>query len=132
MAVKYDDSVYNAIIAAVKESVKQSSDLVLDEVYHLVLETPKTGKIRKHKITGLPHQASAPTESYASETGNALASTYIEFKEDGLEGHVVASAEYAKDLEIGMNRPTLRPAIANKEKETLQTFEKNVKSAVNK
>lgn len=133
MAVTFfNRQLFENIVEGAKEAVKDSTDIVHKEVRRLVLDTPKTGKIRTHKITGEPHQASAPGETYASETGNALANTRKYVENNGMTGKVTSEAEYAYALEITMNRPALRPALSNKQKEISKKFEKKIKDAVNK
>lgn len=133
MAVTFfNRQLFENIVEGAKSAVKESNDIVYKEVRRLVLDTPKTGKVRPHKITGAPHQASAPGETYASETGNALSKTKHYLENDGLTGKITSEAEYAYALEITMNRPALRPALSNKQKDIGQEFEKKIKAAVNK
>ena len=134
MAVTFfNHKLFSNIVNGAKEAIKESNEIVHKEVRRLVLDTPKTGKIRPHKITGEPHQASAFGETYASETGNALANTKKYIENGGLTGRITSEAEYAYFLEVEpLNRPSLRPALSNKQKEIGKEFEKKIKDAVNK
>ncbi len=134
MVVKsFNHALFTNIVNGAKEAIKDSNDIVHTEVRRLVLETPKTGKVRPHKITGAPHQASAPGETYANETGNALTNTKKYVENGGLTGRITSEAEYAYYLEVvPLNRPALRPAITYKQKEIGKKFEQKIKEAVAK
>jgi hypothetical protein len=79
----------------------------------LVQNPPKTGRIypRGKKV----HQASAPGEAPATDTGNLVNTGYSERK-GAAEWEVGFSAEYAAPLEYGtptiLPRPYLRPSVA--------------------
>lgn len=118
MAVKFFDNVFDDIEKACVNGVADGANLVYDEILSLVLDTQKTGRMYTNRATGGPHQASAPGEPFANETGNALIQTKIHEQESGLSALVAGHAEYAKFLELGTSkmapRPVFRPALANK------------------
>lgn len=98
------------------------------EAVDLVLNTAKTGRIYTRNT--VKHQASAPGESFASDTGNAINHIQTRFEDDHLTGIINSGAEYAAALEFGTEkmepRPVMRPALANKAK----SIERNIGKAV--
>ena len=134
MVVRFNSALIPKIVNSAKQSIEDSNEVVLNEVRRLVLNTPKTGRIYRHPITGLPHQASAPGEAFANMTGNALANTKTYKENGGLKGRITGEAEYAAYLELGTSRmaarPVFRPALANKTPEIIETFKKNVRKAL--
>lgn len=131
MTVKYFD-LEGVVTNAVKEAIGHATEMVRDEVNRLVLETPKTGRLYSYR--GGVHQASAPGESFANMSGNALASTVTYQENNGMTGVVSAEAEYAGFLEFGTTkmapRPTYRPALENKTDEIVQTINDKIKSVL--
>lgn len=107
MAVKWNDTLVKRCISAAEDGVSDATNAVYEEVLRLVLDTPKSGKIYKRK--GRNHQASAPNESYANDTGNALNNTKHDSKK--LVGEVVGNYEYALALELGTQKMAPRPTI---------------------
>lgn len=69
----------------------------------LVIEGPKTGKLYGS------HQASAPGEPPASDTGGLVSSIRWEFTGSKLAIRVIAGTEYAAFLEFGTSRMLPRP-----------------------
>ena len=131
MTVKFYD-IEGVIQTAVKEAIGDATQMVRNEVKRLVLETPKTGRLYPYR--GGIHQASAPGESYANMSGNALAKTVTYQENNGMTGVVSAEAEYAGFLEFGTTkmapRPTYRPALENKTDEIVQTINNKIKSVL--
>lgn len=118
MTVKWNHGLVKRIKLAAEDGIVDATTEVYEEVLHLVQDTKKSGRVYK-KTNGRQHQASAPNESYASDTGNALRNTKT--KEKNLVGEVSADYEYALALELGTRkmapRPTLRRALDNKRKD---------------
>lgn len=117
MAVKWNTNLVNSIHSAAQDGIVDATDAVYEETLRLVLNTPKSGRI--YKRGNRVHQASAPNESFANDTGNALRNT--KKKEMKLVGEISADYEYALALELGTQkmapRPTLGRALENKTKE---------------
>jgi len=117
-----------------KDAVADSTNLVYDEILHLVQDTSKNGRL--YPFRGGVHQASAPGEPFANMTGNALLNTKTYEEEDGLLGRVTGESEYAGFLELGTSkmepRPVFRPAINNKQKEIVKVFISEITKAVKK
>lgn len=90
---------------------------VFDVVTQMKLSftTPKTGRIYRVSRTGRPHQASAPGEAPAIDTGLLTNSIQTEFPSP-LTGIIGIGAEYAAYLEAGTRfmaaRPYIEPAIS--------------------
>ena len=114
MAVKWNNVLVNKIRSAASDGVSDAVDSIYEETLRLVQDTQKSGRIYKKK-NGRQHQASAPGESYANDTGNALLNTNK--KHNKLSGEVVGDYEYALALELGTQkmapRPTLGRALQN-------------------
>lgn len=134
MAYKFNAKMWANVHEAAKDAVADSVNLVHEEILHLVQDTAKSGRVYKHRGHGGAHQASAPGEPFANETGNALLNTKTYEENGGLTGRVAGEAEYAGYLELGTSkmepRPVFRPAINNKEKEIVNVFIEEVKKAV--
>ena len=71
---------------------------------------PKTGRVYTRR--GKRHQASAPGEAPATDTGSLVGSLAIEPDPDGLGTKVVARSIYAAWLEFGTRRVAARPFFA--------------------
>lgn len=110
---------------ALAEEIVAGTESIREEAISLILDTPKTG--RTYRRRGTIHQASAPGEPPASDTGrlvNAITTDYRlpSMRARGgareLRGRVIARSQYALFLELGTQkmqpRPFLRPALANK------------------
>jgi len=82
-----------------------------------IMNPPKTGRYYKHG--NVVHQASAPGEAPATDTGNLVGSGYTKKMGDSDYetgfGNTAETAEYAAPLEFGtpriLPRPYLRPAV---------------------
>ena len=91
MAVKWNTNLIKKVQSAAEDGIVDAVDAVYEETLRLVLDTPKSGKI--YKRYGRTHQASAPNESFANQTGNALLNT--QKQTNGMSGEIVAAYEYA-------------------------------------
>jgi HK97 gp10 family phage protein len=114
---------------AVEEALKAGVQMIANDAKRSVARGPKTGNIYTHYFrTGpnggvfpvekrVPHQASAPGEAPATDTGRLLNSIVAdaEFVGNEITGYVRADVEYARFLEYGtrkiLPRPFLIPAI---------------------
>lgn len=109
-------ALYARIRSAAERGLVAATEEVRTEAISLILDTPKTGRIYRRR--GVYHQASAPGEPPASDTGRLVKSIRTEFDFDRLVGRVIASTKYAALLETGTSRmaarPFMRPALANK------------------
>jgi HK97 gp10 family phage protein len=118
---------YNGGFAAISEAAterlaaavqKATADVRTQAVVEIV-SGEKTGRVyMKGKYKDRKHQASAPDETPANDTGNLIASIFYGMEND-LSGRVVVSAKYGLYLEVGTARmaprPFLSPALAHVE-----------------
>jgi len=124
MAIRWNSvAVRKRVQEAVMRGVVKGTEVVRDEAISLILNTPKTGRIYRRR--SVEHQASAPGEPPASDTGRLVNSIATKYDVNTLSGTVVVDAEYGPYLEFGTQtiepRPFLRPALANK-RGALDTF----------
>lgn len=140
-----------SIIAKVRRGavrgVLAATEDVRNEVIRLILDTAKTGRIYNTRFftigTGpdrrvIPygsrpsHQASAPGEPPASDTGTLVNHITTEYSEDGLRGSVMARTKYAEYLEYGTDRmeprPFMRPALMNQHEAIGQTIAEAIRN----
>jgi HK97 gp10 family phage protein len=134
LAVKSNvDAVRAKIRAAAMIGVVRGAESVLEEATSLILDSPKTGRIYRRR--GVEHQASAPGQAPASDTGRLAQSGRVTVGQttvlDQANGKavgrdvVVAAAQWssahASRLEHGTEtmepRPFARPALAAKRDE---------------
>lgn len=120
MTVEWDAS---DLIARVRRGAQRgivaATEDIRTEVTRLIIQTAKTGRIyRRRSVT---HQASAPGEPPASDTGRLVGSLRTEYDFDHLKGTLMASTSYAGYLEFGTQRmaprPFMRPALVNRKDE---------------
>jgi len=120
MAVRWQGAaVTTRIKRAAMQGIVGATEAVREEAISLILDTPKTGRIyRRRTVT---HQASAPGEAPASDTGQLVNSIKTIYNKTELSGIVRASTKYAAFLEFGTvrmaERPFLRPALASQKNE---------------
>lgn len=97
---------------AVMRGVVAATEEVRNEAVRLIQSGPKTGRVYGR------HQASAPGEAPASDTGRLVNSITTAFDDVKLTGTVAANTDYAEYLEYGTAtmepRPFLRPALTAK------------------
>ena len=133
MTVNFNDA---AIIARVRlgaaRGIVAATEAVRSEAIRLVLSPPKTG--RTYRRRGVEHQASAPGEAPASDTGRLAASIRTSYDLDAIVGTVTASTAYAAALEYGTPRmaprPYMRVALANKRSDIAALVAAGVRAAM--
>jgi HK97 gp10 family phage protein len=129
MAVNwYGDDVLAKVRAAAFVAVISSTEAVRESAVNKIQNGSKSGRIYTRR--SVVHQASAPGESPASDTGTLAQYGRTEYKQDELMGAVIFSTAYASALEYGTRkmepRPYARPALA----EELPEFEKKLAAEV--
>lgn len=109
------------------QGVVAGAAIVDEESVRRIQEEDKTGRV--YNRGGRSHQASAPGQAPASDTGRLLGSRNTEIEDDGLVARVSYNTEYARRLEMGDEdfepRPYLRVALEAKRdevEETVQSF----------
>lgn len=99
---------------AVEQVIFRGTESVRNEMIRLIQDTPKSGRI--YQRGGVEHQASAPGEPPASDTGNLVNSITTRYAGE-YSGFVTVGAEYGPYLEYGTQkmepRPFARIALAN-------------------
>lgn len=95
--------------------VLKSANEVRNEVLRLIQQTPKTGRLYQRR--GVVHQASAPGEPPASDTGNLVRNITVEIEPATMSATVLSNAAYSDMLELGTTkmapRPYMRVALGN-------------------
>lgn len=126
-----------AILERAREGAKRgivaATEEVRNEALRLILETPKSG--RTYRRRGVVHQASAPGQPPASDTGTLVGRITTNYDRlDQLVGVVTARTAYAAYLEFGTRRmaprPFMRPALANKRDDVVQIVGRAIRQAV--
>lgn len=94
--------------------VVRGTERVLQTAVQKIQSPPKTGRIYRRR--GVDHQASAPGEAPATDTGRLAQSGRTTYDDGNLTGRVTFSTEYAAGLEFGTQRvaarPFLRPSLS--------------------
>lgn len=107
------DQLMAQIRRAVAPAVLAGAQTVLAYSVRLIVSGPKTGTIYRRR--GVEHQASAPGEPPASDTGTLVQRGDVEFDAFALRASVVFRTDYALALELGTERmeprPYLRPSL---------------------
>lgn len=102
---------------AVMRGVVRGCEGVRNEAIRLINSGPKTGRIYTRR--GISHQASAPGEPPASDTGRLVNSITTKYEPDKMSGIVQFGTEYAPFLEFGTQtmepRPFARPALVSQQ-----------------
>lgn len=132
MTVEFDiSSISSAVERAVAVGLKISAEKVKSDAVKSILNGPKTGRIYKRNT--ITHQASAPGEPPANDTGN-LARNITATVVSPNEAIVNSGAAYARHLEYGTTniaqRPYMRPALMNNEKFINDTIREQVMRVV--
>ncbi|MBL4800146.1 MAG: hypothetical protein JKY50_22335 [Oleispira sp.] len=134
MSIRWNKKIWSSVRKEVRKQIVKETEAVSTEATRLVLETSKTGNLY-HRNT-ITHQASAPGEPFASDTGNALNLIQTRYEDDYFTGIVNAGAEYAAALEFGTEkmepRPTMRPALENRRKNINVNIGNAVKRGIRK
>ena len=116
MPLVWNEQLEGAIRRALAVALVRAAEEVRTEAIRLILSTQKTGRLYRRR--GAEHQASAPGEPPATDTGRLVNSINTEVDTQNLVVRVTANAAHADALEFGTRnmepRPFMRPALANK------------------
>lgn len=103
-----------AIRGAIAPEVLAGGHRVHETAVRSIMTGPKTGRIYRRR--NVVHQASAPGEPPASDTGTLVQRSTVEWDQNDLRATVVFRTKYAEYLELGTERmeprPFLRQALA--------------------
>jgi HK97 gp10 family phage protein len=123
-----DARIMAQIRAATMQGVVKGTELIRNEALRLIMQTSKTGRF--YRTRGVVHQASAPGEAPASDTGRLVQSITTAYDNKKLAGTVSANTAYAEYLEFGTakmaERPFMRPALANMTDNFVQAVEEAI------
>lgn len=102
--------------AAAAVALEEAAQIVAAEAQRSVIDGPKTGRVYQKYVPRRTHQASAPGEPPANDTGNLAANIVIDRAEISSGRIRIASlAGYSRVLELGGRfiapRPFLRRAL---------------------
>ena len=133
MTVRFNEAEIGArVMQGVKQGIVAVTEGVRNEAISLILTGPKTGRIYRRR--SVEHQASAPGEAPASDTGRLVNSIRTRYENDYMTGIVAASTAYATVLEFGTlkmePRPFMRPALARKRDGIKSTITQFVRAAL--
>ncbi len=117
MAVEWDsDDLLERIRRGAFRGIVMGTEILRTEGNRLIQSPPKTGRVYKRR--SVAHQASAPGEAPATDTGRLVQSARTEFDQSKLQGFVVWATNYSLKLEEGTAkmaaRPFARPALLAK------------------
>ena len=131
------DAVAKAANAAIENAMRGAVQIVVNDAKRSVARGPKTGRVyRRGNIT---HQASAPGEPPATDTGvlvNSIVGDVTRAQNNQVQGYVRAGAGYAGYLEFGTRRmaarPFLFPAIERNRVAIQQFLQRAMQTAANR
>lgn len=107
MSTTFDDELIRRIRQAAFRGVTIGTEMLRTEGNRLITDGPKSGRIYRRR--GVEHQASAPGEPPATDTGRLVQSARLELDPETLSGQVQWSTEYSAHLEYGTAKMAPRP-----------------------
>lgn len=133
MAVKWNHAVEEKVKQAVQRGVINGTELVRTTMVEKIQSGNKSGRV--YTRGGVTHQASAPGEAPASNSGRLVQSIQTSYEFTiVLKGTVNASTEYAAPLEYGTQkmaeRPFARPSLQEKQNEIIQGIADEITGAL--
>ena len=143
MSIKWDKKVWKSVSSEVRQQIHVETERVFQDIVTMANDT-KSGRIYiKHDAgadpAGRRHQASAPGEPWANDTGNALGNTDTRYEgtnETFVRGVVSLDFPYALHLELGTERmsprPMAVPALENRRQKIINNIRKAVKRGITK
>lgn len=119
------------IEAAIQAAVTEIAYSALAAAQLSLQRGPKTGRIYKRRK--VRHQASAPGEAPATDTGRLVSSLKVEIPSEKWTANLVAGVPYAIHLEYGTRhmkpRPFMRPAGDAQRATAAKVFDKHLRKA---
>lgn len=131
MTVEWDiDKTIADVEAAASSAVVDGAEAIKGNAIKKILTGAKTGRIYRRR--GVLHQASAPGEPPANDTGRLVQSGRTEFDKEDIAADVVFGTKYAAALEFGRldgtiaARPYARPALKEESEKFLEGVEAKI------
>lgn len=126
----------NEVLASVRAAgvtaLVRGAEAVKDEAVQLINTGPKTGRV--YRRNGVAHQASAPGQPPAADTGDLAGKIGTAVDSDKMTGTVEFYSAHAKHLEYGTRnmapRPFARVALTNKSKEIAEDIAESIGKAL--
>lgn len=110
------------------QGVVEGLGIVEQRAIHLITNPPKTGRIYRRR--GITHQASAPGEAPASDTGTLVNARRTQLNEADVSGKLIFTSRHAAPLEHGTRnmeaRPFARRSLAETRDQVLAAIRRNV------
>lgn len=123
----FGPAVLTKVRGGVVTGLQRGVEAVHSEATSLILNTPKTGRWYGK------HQASAPGEPFASDTGDLLASATTAVDANALTANLNYSSDHAQIMEYGSAkvapRSYARPALMNKRGDVLADIADEISKA---
>lgn len=113
------DGIHDRTRRNIYRALRKGAQAIADDAAQRIIDPPKTGRVyRSRSRKGALHQASAPGESPAADTGQLDQSLTARGDEAGLTAEAATATPYAVPLELGTSkiapRPFMRPAFQAK------------------
>lgn len=119
---------------AAAQGVVLGAETVLATAVSHILNDPKSGRVYQRR--GVTHQASAPGEAPASDTGTLVQRSTTEHDQANLASSVFFRTAYAAALEYGtptiLPRPYARRSLEEKREEIEQDIQAKIAAALRK
>lgn len=126
------EGIMRKVRQAAMEAVYDGALSVEEEATRLIETGSKTG--RTYRRRGVVHQASAPGEAPASDSGRLKQSSTVEVDKNEISSTVTWRTLYAAMLEFGtalmLPRPFARVALANKRAEFTQAIREAIRGVL--
>jgi HK97 gp10 family phage protein len=114
----------------IKQEITRGALTVEASAKRLVQRGPATGAVVTKYSPRRVHQASAPGEAPATDTGTLASSIHAKVDSDGFGAEVEAAAEYAAALEFGTSTMAPRPFLLRALNENRKQIVKRVQDAL--
>lgn len=109
------------------QGVVEGLGIVEGRAVQLIMQGPKSGRIYRRR--GVEHQASAPGEPPASDTGALVNARRIDLNEQDVSGRLVFTSQHALPLERGTRnmapRPFARRALMESREQIIEAIRRN-------
>lgn len=117
--------------AAIGDAIKAAGMEARTKAVELIQRGPATGRVYEKYLPRRTHQASAPGQAPATDTGRLAAS--IAFRmESSLVALVVSNVEYAPWLEYGTQRMQPRPFMGPAAQSVRTSLDRRIKAAIDR